>query len=254
MDNMNGQQFNSGESPQDGQNQSVSPQQGQPIPQNNIPKKKSNTGLIIGLIVGGVVLLGIITICVILFFIFIIGSRIDEYKEMSDDYIYEYEEDDSYNYDWDDDIKDTKSTDEKEYQRIGNNIVGYIDVPADYYPYEDIGATSSEYRMQYSDISGLNVITLFAYEDTTAVGLADEVFGYYSLDEEVDQDTLEGAIITINGCEAYQMYCYYPEDGIYLYTWCFETPDSNYVHYLAIESTDKNSDLFDLRETFSSVE
>ncbi len=248
------------------QTPSMQPQYTQAPPRqmqyNNSPEKKSNKGLIIGLIIGGVVLLGIMAICVALI-IGIIIYNIDDYRTEADRYDYEdyitEDIEDDYD-DWEDDIDKTEeeiatqTEVETAYQRVGNDFVGYIDIPEDYYPYEEVGSEDSQYRMQYSDSSGLNVITIFAYEDTTAVGLADTVFGYYMEDAGVDEDSLEGSILIINECEMYRSYCYYPEDGIYLYTWCFETPDSNYVHYVAIESTDKKSNLFKLIETYSSVE
>ncbi len=241
------------------QQQSVQPQM-QPSNNNQPPKKKTNWGLIIGLLVGVFVLFFVfIFICVMLIF-WIIDKNSDEIEYDSYDYNYESTYDsteDDYTYDFND--GDTKKQTEDviesdgEFQRVGNDVVGYIDVPVDYIEFIEAGGGSNGTMIQYSDMAGFCVVTLNSYNDISAEEAATNMYNHLTYNDE-DIENVVGAEVVINGYQAYQVYGFYPSVDKTLVIWIFETPEENdYTHYLAIEFDEEHEDLFDVNETYSPV-
>ncbi len=274
MDNMNNQQSPQGQQPTQSQGQqSIQPQmqqqstQPQMQPNNNQPPKKETNWGLIGLIVGGLMLLAIFIVGFIVVIFWSVwsfnkaGRLADDivYDVTEDDYTYEITEDE-YTYDFVDEYTD-EGTEENiiesdvEYQRVGDALVGYIDVPADYIPFMEAGGGSNGYMMQYSDLTGRYVMTLNAYDDISAEDAVSNLYNHLLYaDNGIDKDSITGAQVTINGYDAYQLYGYYPTEDKYLVIWVFETPEENdYTHYLALEFDEEHMDLFDVSETYSPV-
>ncbi len=151
------------------------------------------------------------------------------------------------------DDSENKSTDT---QRIGSDEVGYVDVPDDFVKFKndvDLG----EGTIQYSDANGKNIVTLQYFDDSRldAELVAGSMYMQFEEDSNVDQDSLTSATVKLDGREAYQVYCYYPDEDIFVVTWSFTSPDDDYIHYVAVEFTSDNMDLFEMVEdTYSLAE
>ena len=149
---------------------------------------------------------------------------------------------------------ETAKTNTSGNQRVGSEKTGYVDVPEDFLTFVndvDLG----EGVIQYSDVAGKNIVTL-QYFDASAIdaeAAASSMYMQFANDTLVDQESLTAAMVTIDDCEAYQVYCYYPSDGVYVVTWSFDSPEDDYTHYVAVEFTEDKFDLFQLVESTYSV-
>ena len=133
-------------------------------------------------------------------------------------------------------------------QRIGEEKFGYTDVPANYVVFTD-PYISGDY-IQYSDPTGTNIVTLSYYEESyiDAANYAYALLEQLEADPNVDPTSVTGAMVTLDGCEAYQVYGYYPDEDLFLVAWVLDSPDDDYTHYIAVEFTSDNFDLFDMVE------
>lgn len=136
-------------------------------------------------------------------------------------------------------------------KRIGNDTVGYIDVPSEFVEFKEIGGlTGVVDGVQYSDPTGIAVFTLSAYKnsDLTAEQAANNA--YLNCQAESGSE-VKGAEVDIAGYKAKQVYTYYENDGKFLVIWAFETSDhDDYTHYLSIEFPDSYRNIWELNETF----
>lgn len=224
----------------------------------NQPKKK-NTGLIIGLIIGGIaLLLALIGIVAVIVVFVIVGVGGKASMDNESDYSYDFDDGTTTSYDdYDNDDEDYYDNDDDntyiadENQRIGNSTVGYIDAPSDFVVFNEVDGLEGLDGVQYSDATGTSIITMQAYEDIDAYDMANNVYNHFASDSAVDESSLSSASVTIGGYDAYQVYCYYPDDHMYVVTWCFNVSDvDSYGHYIAIEFDSDYSDLWKLGDTF----
>lgn len=148
--------------------------------------------------------------------------------------------------DYDDDEED--DYDDGEFQRVGSVEHGYVDVPADYLHFVDSSSMNEDDLLQYSDPSGVNIVTLCYFENMDAETIAYTLLDSFETDTGLDQSTVTGAMVELDGCEAYQVYGYYPDYNKYIVIWILDSPDDNYIHYIAVEFTPDNYDLFELVE------
>ena len=136
-------------------------------------------------------------------------------------------------------------------KRIGNDTVGYIDVPSEFVEFKEIGGlTGVVDGVQYSDVTGTAIFTLSAYKnsDLTAEQAANNA--YLNCQAESGSE-VKGAEVDIAGYKAKQVYTYYENDGKFLVIWAFETSDhDDYTHYLSIEFPDSYRNIWELNETF----
>lgn len=155
--------------------------------------------------------------------------------EVTDDVVWEIEEE----------LEETSS----DTQRIGSPETGYVDVPDDFVTFVN-DVYLGEGTIQYSDLSGMNIVTLQVMDSSLvdAELSANTMYMSFESDPAVDQETLTAAMVTLDGCEAYQVYCYYPDDDIYVVTWSFDSSYDDYTHYVAVEFTSDNYDLFEMVE------
>lgn len=136
-----------------------------------------------------------------------------------------------------------------ETQRIGVDGIGYVDVPANFVPFNN-DVYLGENNIQYSDLSGNNIVTLQTYDNNgkTAEIYAQVYASTLISDPQVDQESLTGATVTIDDREAFQVYCYYPDYDRFLVAWIYDDPDGNTIHYISAEFTPENYNLFEMVE------
>ncbi|MBQ7765938.1 MAG: hypothetical protein IJ397_03730 [Lachnospiraceae bacterium] len=133
-------------------------------------------------------------------------------------------------------------------QRVGDEKYGYTDIPADYVVFTD-PYNDGDY-IQYSDPTGTNILTMTYYEESyiDAENLAYNLLEQLETDTGIDPSSVTGAMVTLDGCEAFQVYGYYPDEDIFLVVWVLDSPEDDYTHYIAVEFTSDNYDLFDIVE------
>ena len=149
-----------------------------------------------------------------------------------------------YFYSYSDSSSDTGYEDT---QRIGSVENGYADIPADYVKFEDPSLGSD--FIQYSDTTGTNIVTLGHYSDElSAHSYASAILASFQQDSGMDQSSVTGATVTLDGCDAYQVYGYYPDEDLFLVVWLLDSPEDDYIHYIAVEFTSDNFDLFEMVE------
>lgn len=187
------------------------------------------------------------------YFGFIIPEPEEEkiYYDMIDmntgDYYSFYEYTDLFSTDTSED--NSNSEYDGETQRIGSYDTGYVDVPADFVKFEDPSVDDS--FIMYSDPSGTNVvgISYFEVENGSAYSLAANLLNGFKEDTNIDQSSVTGATVELDGHEAYQVYGYYPSEDLFLVTWLLDDPYGyDVVYYISVEFTSDNYDLFDLVE------
>lgn len=142
--------------------------------------------------------------------------------------------------------EDTTSTATDDVQRIGSVENGYVDVPADYIVLED-----TTDMIQYMDPSMTNIVTLAHYDKDNydAEAIADYLVEQFFNDEDISEETITGAMVELDDCEAYQIYGYIPDEDMFLVIWILDSPyDDEYIHYIAVEFLSDDFDLFELVE------
>lgn len=114
-------------------------------------------------------------------------------------------------------------------QQIGDEENGYMQVPADYIPFQEEGV---EGMVQYADKDGSHIVTLDFYEDMDYLSTASSMYAY--LEQEGQIQGLAYAVAEVNGYPAYQVYGYY-DDGTVMVLWFIQdtkhTEDCYYVGF-----------------------
>ena len=196
----------------------------------------------------------------------------EEEKEQSiaaeaEDYDYDYD----YDYDFGDDYEDPYSIDDMEVtdfddvfnddadpfgdggdavddgmMTVGSDLVGYIDLPDNYYPWTEAGGMPNG-SVQYCDGTPYNLVSMVYYDmpGVTAYDLASSMMDQFKTDTAISQDSLTGATVQLGGVDAYQIYAYYPNDDQWLVIWMFESPYDSYIHYVSAEFLSDNFDFFE---------
>lgn len=192
---------------------------------------KTQPGFIMGII--GIVL----SVIIFAFGVFIVVIAVNEVNNTIDR-AKEHGYDTNYNYD-DDDLEDS--------MKVGNDDIGYIYVPEDWKRFKDV-SVNDENMVQYSDASGDKVVTMTVfknpsytleqYQQSLKTLLEKDNDNYISeYDDYIDNYNIKAK--KIGGK--------YQEKN--LYTWTFADSDGN-IHYIALESTDYDTEVFDLIDTY----
>ncbi len=135
-----------------------------------------------------------------------------------------------------------------ELKQGGDDENGYIKIPATYVSFQEVDV---EGLTQYSDPTGTNIVTLDFYEGIDYETASENLYSYML--EDTTMEGLTGAIVTINGYKARQLYCYYPDDGKFLVTWLIQEPTNTAnTYYLAIEFTNEGSEVMACSSTFQT--
>lgn len=193
---------------------------------------KTQPGFIMGII--GIV----ISVLIFAFGVFVMVIAVNEVNNTIDR-VKEHDYDTNYNYD-DDDLEDS--------MKVGNDDIGYIYVPEDWKKFKDV-SVNDENMVQYSDIAGDKIVTMTVfekpaytleqYQQSLKTLLEKDNDNYISeYDDYIDDYKIKAK--KIGG--KYQ--------GKNLYTWTFADSDGN-IHYIALESTDYDTEVFDLIDTYT---
>ncbi|MBD5143904.1 MAG: hypothetical protein HDT22_09915 [Ruminococcus sp.] len=138
-------------------------------------------------------------------------------------------------------------------QPIGNDETGYMQVPLGYTEVqsEDVLSTFSG-MVQYCDATGVNMITLGHYEDISYQVLAEN--RRYALEEQEEIEGLSGAIVTVAGYSALQLYCHHT-DGIFFTTWIIEDPkNSENCYFMEFEFDADHQNILACSSTFQTIQ
>lgn len=136
-----------------------------------------------------------------------------------------------------------------ELKQIGDDEHGYIMIPADYVRFSD---TESNSAIQYSDVTGQNVITLMKHTGIDYQSAAQNALAYMDESEDITGGT--GATLKIAGYEAIQVYGIY-SDGFYIVTWQIKDPaNADDSYYLCLEFDKAHQDVMACSSTFRTAE
>ena len=134
-------------------------------------------------------------------------------------------------------------------QPIGDDENGYMQVPLGYLPFKEEGV---EGLTQYSDSTGTQIFTLDYYEDMSFEAAAEGMRYYLAQQENIEG--LQGAIVTVNGYNARQLYCHFTDANIFWIIWLIEDPDNpNNSYYLSVECDTDHQNLIACSSTFQTV-
>lgn len=131
---------------------------------------------------------------------------------------------------------------------VGDDAVGYCQVPANFYRFTEAGGTMLPNAVQYA--YGYIVIGM---QSGTTGGLSAKTFHEALLSDsktnpDIDPDSVVATKESINGIEGYKLVVYYPADSIYLNTFVFDGTDGQ-LHYISVEYPASETDYSDLFET-----
>lgn len=125
-------------------------------------------------------------------------------------------------------------------QHVGADGVGFVDIPADWKPFQDASGGDD---LQWCDGTPYTIVTLNVIElseqDRASLTLDDAAnnIAAHLLDEGMDEESLNGAHVTLAGRDATQLYGMYP-DGSVLVVWLLEDDSGNYRYVSAEGTTD----------------
>lgn len=131
-------------------------------------------------------------------------------------------------------------------QRIGNEKVGYVEIPSDYISFVDPSLSSTNLEaVQYGDLTATNIVTLTYFENIPAsdkdlANTTAEQFKISGMDP--NSVTCEAAVIDYS--VGYKVYGYYPDADIHVTVWILDSNyDSNILHYIGVEYDSEHTDL-----------
>ena len=139
---------------------------------------------------------------------------------------------------------------------VGDDITGYIDLTATNYDlvwvnFQELEPVTNEHLVSFkqaSDFTQSVIVTMAAYHTLTVEDIASSIYLSCQCNGGVD---VTGATVRFAGYDAKQVYCFYPDSKKFLVTWMFNTDYDNYTHYVAVEFTEKYSDIVNMCESFS---
>ena len=116
-------------------------------------------------------------------------------------------------------------------RQIGDDAHGYIRVPANFVNYKDVDVDD---LVQASDQTGKNIVTVTHYASIDYETLANSMRA--QLESDTKATGLTGAKVAPNGYEGLQVYCYYPDDKMFLVAWAVKDPaDEKGSYFLTLE-------------------
>jgi len=201
--------------------------------QPSVPEpKKSNTGLIVLIIVLGLAVIGL----GIFIAIKVLGpnnpgpdtNTIDNTKEPIVDNTKEP-------------IDDNTKTPDVELKTVGDSTYGYIDVPSDWYEFHDVTLSNFD-GIQYS-YANVYIATLYKYEKNqyTSYDYANAMYTKSLSESDVTNVTAEAITAGKSKYKGYLVKMFYPTENSYLYIYYLDD-EYGVVHYLSIEGPEKVND------------
>lgn len=123
-------------------------------------------------------------------------------------------------------------------KRVGTAEYGFTSVPSNWIDFKDVDGNDSA---QYCDPSGSYIVSLNVFDIESVPEEYREDFDDYmaansiwaNIENDGAQD-VQAASVELAGKPAYQVYGYYPDEGIFLVTWVV-TDDAGTIHYVAAE-------------------
>lgn len=136
-------------------------------------------------------------------------------------------------------------------QQIGNDEVGYVNVPSNWVKFQDLSGGGS---YQYSAPDAYTIVTMFGYSKETLGmdAINDEAAKkaassyVYGMKQSGQYGEVTGAKAKIAGYEAYQVYAKAKSDGKLICAWVFVTEEKNKVYLISLEG--KQADKVFLKE------
>lgn len=131
-------------------------------------------------------------------------------------------------------------------QRIGNENVGYVDVPSDYITFVDPSLSTTDMEtLQYGDLTATNIVTLTYFENIPADDkeLANATAEQFKI-SGMDPDTVTCESAVIDYSVGYKVYGYYPDEDTHVTVWILDSHyDSHILHYIGVEYDSDHTDL-----------
>lgn len=175
------------------------------------------------------------------------GTESDGY-DVSEDYTSSYDIDPS-----------SESPEETQY---GNETVGWMTLDKGFFQWYTPGnsATCVQYAKSPYEILTMDVYDCVSIKEQTGVDLDAHIAAkarLYKLEEDASTQNIEkitGAREALGKYDAYQVYCYYPDDDQYLVTWYMDSPDRTKVYYVAAEFRTSEISFFNYAQTYQMPE
>ena len=117
-------------------------------------------------------------------------------------------------------------------KRVGNDSYGYISIPANWMNFQDINPAPGV--IQYTDGAGA-IISINLFDADLNLDPQIALSSIAEHHESQGAEDMDGAMVTLNGLSAYQIYGYYPFDNSIIVIWMFEGPNGD-VHYICAEA------------------
>ena len=131
-------------------------------------------------------------------------------------------------------------------QTIGNSECGYLDIPSDFYVFEDIDGNDS---IQYSDKIAS---TIFTMNTIDVDNLDDASLVLVNMMDAEGGEQITRADVTVAGkYQAKQVYAYWPKEDKYLVGDVFEVLGK--IIYISAEFKSEDSDMVDYLDTYHYV-
>lgn len=232
------------------------PPAGSTINNTNPPKKKGGAGCIIAVVLGVIALLVVV---IIVIFLLMIVPALDKYVDKnratstSTEFYSEptVTSDEDYTTD-----PSTSSIDLSNSTVIGNESVGYINVPSTFIEFKgDQQLGGDPNYVQYGDLADpKTVVTLQAYNANEGFTSYDVIMSMYDQlleTDGVDVSSVTTSTSTIGGYGADEVYAYFPDSDVSVKAWATSETDDGLIHYVAIEFSGSKFETWQLKDTFS---
>ena len=144
----------------------------------------------------------------------------------------------------------------------GNDTVGWMTLDGTFFQWYTPGnaETCVQYAKSPSEILTMDVFDCAAVKEQTGIDF-DSLIAANTKMYQLEQDSktqkiekLTGAREALGKYEAYQVYCYYPDDDQYLVTWYMDSPDKTKVYYVAAEFRSSEMSFFNYAQTYRMPE
>jgi len=156
---------------------------------------------------------------------------------------------------------DTSNYSSEEYlsqPEYGNETVGWFTLDDSFFQWYTPGNTDtcvqyakSPYEILSMDVIDAEAISQQAGTEFTAKEAAS--VRMYQIEEDAKTTNIEkitGAREALGAYDAYQVYCFYPDDDQYLVMWYMDSPDKTKVYYVAAEFRSNEMSFFDYAQTY----
>jgi hypothetical protein len=142
--------------------------------------------------------------------------------------------------------------------KYGNETVGWMTLDETFFQWYTPGNSSTcvQYAKSPYEILTMDVIECAPIKEQTGVDFDAQVAAssrVYQLQEEASSQNIEkitGAREALGRYDAYQVYCYYPDDDQYLVMWYMDSPDKTVVYYVAAEFRSSEMAFFNFAQTY----